>query len=46
MICLVLLIVVEFLFQIPAISDNFGEDAFKDKVGVGIWVILWLVMFA
>lgn len=45
-VCLALLIVVELLFQIPAISNAFGKDAFKNKIGTGIWVILWLLMFA
>ena len=45
-VCIGLLLVVEWLFQIPAISDAFGEDAFDNRVGIGVWIILWLLMFA
>ena len=41
-----LLMIVEILFQIPAISNAFGENAFEDQVGIGVWIILWLLMFA
>jgi hypothetical protein len=41
-----LLLLIEGLFQIPAVSNTFGENAFEDKVGIGVWVILWLLMFA
>ena len=45
-VCLGLLLIVEGLFQIPAISNAFGEDAFENKVGIGVWIVLWLLMFA
>lgn len=45
-ICIGLLLIVEGLFQIPAISNAFGENAFDNKIGIGVWIILWLLMFA
>ena len=45
-VCVGLLLVVEMLFQIPAISDAFGEDAFDNQVGIGVWIVLWVLMFA
>lgn len=45
-VCMALLVVVEVLFQIPAISNAFGEDAFENQVGIGVWIVLWLIMFA
>lgn len=44
--CTALLVVVEILFQIPAISSAFGENAFENQVGIGVWLVLWFLMFA
>lgn len=45
--CIGLLLIVEGLFQIPAISDLFSAESIgKDSENIWAWVILWLLMFA
>lgn len=47
-VCLALLLVVELLFQIPAVKNAFSTDVLSDSMGnsVAVWVVLWLLMYA
>lgn len=45
--CLALLLLVEGLFQIPAIANIFDESAIGTSAeSITAWVVLWLLMFA
>lgn len=45
-VCLLLLFVVESLFQIPAINNFFSpENGIGDEMGIVSWCALWLLMF-
>lgn len=44
--CIGLLLIVEGLFQVPAINNLFDEESIGSAVGITAWAVLWLLMFA
>ena len=45
-VCTALLLVVEVIFQIPAVSQAFSPETLNNSDSTIIWVLLWLLMFA
>ena len=44
-VCLMLLVVVEVLFKIPAINNYLSVETLKTKSGIIFWVGLWLLLY-
>lgn len=47
-VCLFFLVIVELIFQIPAVSNFFSSDTLEDSQGNNtlVWIVLWLLMYA
>ena len=43
--CLLLLLLEEVLFQIPAINYYLSADILEKQSGALVWIVLWLLMF-
>lgn len=45
-VCLILLLIVESLFQIPAVNNFFSpENGIGQGMGIASWIALWMLMF-